>query len=42
MFESAVRAVTRRFAKELWQVTSPLPRAVHPLPVWAASWIEIP
>ena len=33
MFESAVRAVTRRFAKELWQVTSPLPRAVHPLPV---------
>ncbi|WP_301555176.1 hypothetical protein [Mesorhizobium ventifaucium] len=42
MFDSAIQAVTRRFARELWQVTPPLLAAVPTLPFWAAPIVEFP
>jgi hypothetical protein len=42
VFESAVKAVTWRFAGELWQVMSPLLLTVPTLPFQAAPIIEMP
>ncbi|WP_301011797.1 hypothetical protein [Mesorhizobium sp.] len=42
MFETAVKAVSWRFAGELWQVMPPLLLTVPALPFQAAPIIEIP